>query len=77
MNDDNQGAIWGNNNRKSANSPDFTGSMVVGGVDYWISAWKRKEDANPKAPALNFRLTPKEEIKPPTKYHTPDINDSS
>ena len=32
------------------------------GVEYWVSAWKRAPDANPKAPALSFRLTKKEEV---------------
>jgi hypothetical protein len=27
---------------------------------YWISAWRRKADANPKAPSLTFSVSKKE-----------------
>ena len=30
------------------------------GAEYWVSAWKRKPDANPKAPALSFSIKLKE-----------------
>ena len=41
--------------------PDFKGSINVEGVEYWVSAWKRKEDAHPKAPALSFSIQLKEQ----------------
>ena len=30
------------------------------GTEYWLSGWRRKEGANPKAPALSLSLTKKE-----------------
>lgn len=57
----NRGAIWGNDKKEKDTHPDFTGSLNVDGVDYWVSAWKRKPDAGPKAPALSFSVKPKEE----------------
>ncbi len=57
----NRGSIWKNDRKESDNHPDFTGSFTdANGVEYWVSAWKRKEDAAPKAPALTFTLKPKE-----------------
>lgn len=58
---ENRGSIWKNDKKTTDNHPDFTGSLNVNGVDYWVSAWKRKEGANPKAPALSFTVKPKEE----------------
>ena len=60
----NRGSIWKNDDKQSDKHPDFKGSLNVNGVDYWVSAWKRKEGANPKAPALSFTVKPKEEQKP-------------
>ncbi len=57
----NRGSIWPNDKKQSETHPDFTGSLNVGGVEYWVSAWKRKPDANPKAPSLSFSVKPKEE----------------
>jgi hypothetical protein len=57
----NRGSIWGNDRKTEENHPDFKGQAEVGGVKYWVSAWKRKPDANPKAPALSFSFQPMDE----------------
>lgn len=57
----NRGAIWKNDKKEKDTHPDFKGDLNVNGVEYWVSAWKRKPDANPKAPALSFSITPKQE----------------
>lgn len=58
----NRGAIWGNRNKQKETDRDFQGSINVGGVDYWISGWRRKEGDNPNAPAVRLSLTPKEQV---------------
>lgn len=60
----NRGSIWKNDKKDSDKHPDFTGSLNVGGVEYWVSAWKRKEGAAAKAPALSFSIKPKDEQQP-------------
>lgn len=57
----NRGSIWKNDKKDKDTHPDFTGSLNVGGVEYWVSAWKRKEGASSKAPALSFSVKPKDE----------------
>lgn len=57
----NRGSIWKNEKKEKDTHPDFTGSLNVNGVDYWVSAWKRKEGASAKAPALSFSVKPKDE----------------
>lgn len=56
MEKDNRGAIWGNAHKKKDTQPDFTGNAMVDGVEYKIAAWKRKPNANPKAPSLSFKF---------------------
>jgi hypothetical protein len=60
----NRGSIWKNDKKETDKHPDFTGSMNVEGVEYWVSAWKRKEAASPNAPALSFSVKPKEQQQP-------------
>ena len=55
----NQGAVWKNERRETEKHPHFTGSATINGVDYYVSAWKRDSEGNPKAPALKFSVTPK------------------
>lgn len=67
----NRGAIWKNDDKREDNHPDFKGSINVDGVEYWVSAWKRKEGAAAKAPALSFSVKPKEDQKPAPKKTDP------
>jgi hypothetical protein len=64
----NRGSIWKNEKKETEKHPDFTGSLNVEGVEYWVSAWKRKPDANAKAPALSFSVKPKDKQK---QQHAP------
>lgn len=58
---ENRGAIWRNEKREKDTHPDFTGSLNVDGREYWVSAWKRKEGAGAKSPALSFSIKPKDD----------------
>jgi len=58
---ENRGSIWKNEKKETEKHPDFTGSLDVDGVAYWVSAWKRKPDASEKAPALSFSVKRKDE----------------
>ena len=54
----NRGAIWKNRKKEKDTHPDFTGSLNVDGVEYWVNAWRRKDDAPSNAPALSFSVRP-------------------
>lgn len=58
----NRGQIWGNDKKEKDSQPDFKGSINIEGVEYWLSAWRRKPDAHPKAPSLSFSVQRKEEV---------------
>lgn len=58
--DTNRGQLWPNDRKESEKHPDFKGGLNVEGVEYWVSAWKRGSDANPKAPSLRFSLQKKD-----------------
>jgi hypothetical protein len=72
----NQCALWRNKRLDEPdvrpNTPPFTGSGEVGGVEYWISAWKKPEDAKDGHPLLKLAFTPKDEnyVKPETATAT-------
>ena len=75
----NRGQIWANSRKETERHPDFTGSLNVDGVEYWVSAWKRKPDANPKAPALSFSIKAKDDEPsrelPPKVKTEPEFDD--
>jgi hypothetical protein len=57
-NNDNQVALWKNEDRKSDKHPNLKGSATVNGVEYWASAWTNKAEGN--KPIVKISLTPKE-----------------
>lgn len=63
----NTGAIWKNDDKDSDKHPDFKGQANINGQEFWVSAWKRSPDANPKAPALKFSFKLKESQAPQAK----------
>ena len=67
----NRGSIWKNEDRKSETHPQFKGSAEVNGVEYWVSGWLRKADANPKAPAMSFSFQAKEQQSAPKTAQAP------
>jgi hypothetical protein len=56
----NRGSIWKNERKTKDTHPDFTGTLNVEGREYFFDAWKRKEGAPAKAPALSFKIKPKD-----------------
>ncbi len=74
----NRGSVWKNDKKETESHPDFTGSINVDGKEYWLSGWKRKPDANPKAPALSLSVKLKEQKSAPAQpaqYSPPAADD--
>ncbi len=72
MERNNEGAIWGNTRKEKDTHPDFTGNAVVDGVEYKVAAWKRRPDANPKAPSLKFKFE-KTQVDIEEQIHANDL----
>lgn len=53
----NSGALFQAKEKRTAKSPDYTGSIDANGVEFFVSGWK-KTDRNGK-PYLSLALTPK------------------
>ena len=54
---DNSGAIFKNTKPKSDKSPPLTGNAMIGGIDYWVSAWSKTDKNGEKW--ISFAVTPK------------------
>lgn len=51
---DNSGSLFKNDRREKDSHPHATGTALIGGVEYWVSAWT-KEGKNGKFQSLAFR----------------------
>lgn len=54
---DNTGTLF-NADKKSDKHPDFSGSAVIGGAEYWVAGWRKiKSDS---APMISLAFTRKD-----------------
>ena len=77
----NRGALFKNDRKETANHPDYNGSINVGGVEYWLSAWIKE---GKKGKFMSISIKPKEAQQPsrtvaagggrPTKVYDDDMN---
>jgi len=59
---DNSGSLF-KNDKQQPNHPDYKGSCMVDGVEYWMSAWiKPTKDGSGRW--MSFAFQPKEQAKP-------------
>jgi hypothetical protein len=52
---DNSGAVFKNSRPNSDKSPPLTGNALIGGVEYWISAWTKTDKNGEKWMSLAFK----------------------
>lgn len=74
----NRGQLWKNDKKETDKHPDFTGSLNVDGVEFWVSGWKRRPEQSDKAPALSFSVKMKDDGGNGTKKRqAPQSNDNN
>ena len=74
--DVNRGALFRNDNKQQDNHPDYKGSIIVNGVDFWISAWlKTSEKTGKKFMSLSVKPKDAAPVKQPSKPKSSGFDD--
>jgi len=67
---DGDGSLFDNDRKQSSQHPDMTGQILIGGVEYWISAW-RKSSRDGTKHFLSLSARPKVAKAPPAPKAAP------
>ena len=76
----NTGTLGKAKQRPTDNHPEYTGSLNVGGVEYWLNAWVKTAGPTAKEPGSKFfslTIKPKDgfpDRKPPPKGELTEAN---
>lgn len=49
------GSLFKNDKKTAENHPNATGSALIGGVEYWVSAWTKTDKNGGKWQSLAFK----------------------
>lgn len=55
------GSIFENDKKTEESQPDFRGSCLINGVEFWLSAWRRESRDGKKYIGLQFTLKEEKE----------------
>jgi uncharacterized protein (DUF736 family) len=55
---DNDGVLFKNEDKQTDTQPDYKGSAMVDGHDYWLSSWVNESKSGKKY--MSLKLSPKE-----------------
>ena len=57
---DNSGALFKNDKKESDSHPDYKGSAMINGSEFWVSGWINISSAGTKY--MKFSYSPKEQV---------------
>jgi len=74
----NSGRLLKNKRKEKDTHPDYSGSINVGGVEYWLNGWLKVGKEGSKIPGEKFfslSVRPKDEQRAPAPAPTPPPRD--
>lgn len=63
----NSGAIFKNDKKTSDQQPNMKGQALIGGIEYWVSAWTNEAQDGSRYQALKFEPKQAQQAPPPTQ----------
>ena len=67
----NRGVLFRNDKKETEKHPDFTGSIDVGGVDHYLSAWVKESKQGKKF--FSISIKPKNDVAAPAIQKAKEI----
>ncbi len=64
---DNSGALFKNEEKRSENGPDYSGSCLIEGVDFFFDAWLKTADSGRRWMSFSFKKKDKQSATTPQR----------
>ena len=61
------GSLFKNTDKQSDKHPDYSGSCLIDGTEYWMSAWLKESESGRRW--MSFSFKPKEQKAKDTRTH--------
>lgn len=71
---DNTGSLFKNEDKANPNGPDYSGSAMVDGVDYFFDAWLKTAETGRRWMSFSFKAKTKQAGKPAPTTQSPRRN---
>lgn len=69
-----QGSLFKNDRKETEKQPDYNGSCMIGGLEFWISAWIKRQEG--KKTFMSLAFTEKDGAPKATTSTPAPANDS-
>ena len=66
-------SLWKYAKKETEKHPDYTGTVNVGGVEYFVDCWKKSPTAPEQAPVLSGKVKRKDKQPAQTTQRDEDI----
>ena len=70
-----RGVLFKNADKQKENQPDYKGSVMVDGVEYWLSSWIKTSKKGDKFMSLSLQPKDEKPAKKPAKQVEEDFED--
>lgn len=64
---DNSGSLFKNEEKRSENGPDYSGSCVIDGADYFFDAWLKTAESGRRWMSFSFKKKDKQSATTPQR----------
>ena len=72
---DSTGALFKNTRKSTPQHPDYNGSIVVGGTEFWLNAWIKEAKSGQKYMSLSVKAKPADTPSRPIATPSDDMAD--
>jgi len=69
------GSLFKNDRKTADNHPDYKGTALIAGVEYWVSAWIKVQPNGQKRFSMSYKVKEQQNAQPPQQADNANPDD--